>query len=210
MDCYLSTSSEEEHKGRNMKKRFKPTPTTRVLLYPTLHQISEINNKNNSSRRNSHVFPPTKRTMVGPAPKTPPPTLYRGGQQIIVSPPQVVRLKPPHFRYKIINDGLKIYRLQLPPALMEGLDSIVTHTERYARSLPRAWHTNLYSLTKQDIALRDVPGMSQQVRPISDYISDAIRTLYGCRKVGTYMLHTCVRPILALTIHVHVFFYSCR
>jgi hypothetical protein len=63
------------------------------------------------------------------------------------------------------------------------LDDIVALSERHVTRLPEGWKTDLYSLTKQDYALRDIPGMAQQIRPIHDYICKAIQILYGSRKV---------------------------
>ncbi|KAL3937927.1 MAG: hypothetical protein SGBAC_007063 [Bacillariaceae sp.] len=78
-----------------------------------------------------------------------------------------------------------MYRLSLPPQLIHcQLDSIVAHAERFAKDhLVNGWHTDLYSLTKQDIALRDIPGMAQKIQPIFDFVTYAIRTLYGCQNV---------------------------
>ena len=67
--------------------------------------------------------------------------------------------------------------------MMHLLDDIVSHSERHVTKLPDGWKTELYSLTKQDYALRDIPGMAQRIRPIHDYICKTIQILFGCRKV---------------------------
>jgi hypothetical protein len=78
---------------------------------------------------------------------------------------------------------LRVFRLQLPRELASRLDGIIAHSEHHAQALPGGWKTDLYSLTKQDMALRDIPGMTQRIHPVFDYISQAIQVLYGCRKV---------------------------
>ncbi|KAL3770295.1 hypothetical protein ACHAW5_000674 [Stephanodiscus triporus] len=97
------------------------------------------------------------------------------------------------------HPSLKIYRFQLPGNLHPLLDHIVEGCANYANSLPSGWRTvthwlfyillfislsvfrtksllrtYLYSLTKQDVALRDVPGMYEVARPIMHYIKRAI------------------------------------
>jgi len=118
----------------------------------------------------------------------------------IVSPPAPLRItnattnhhhhpyyyspKNQNLRYERIGpDHLQIYRLVLPPELYRQLDPIVELAERFASSSPLGWHTELYSLTKQDIALLEIPGMSHKIRPIFDHLCHAIRTLYGCQTV---------------------------
>jgi hypothetical protein len=95
-----------------------------------------------------------------------------------------------YLRYQHIGpERLQIFRLQLPMELIHGgssskLDPIIAQAERYAQDcLPNGWNTALYSLTKQDVAMRDIPGMALRIRPICEYISKAIRTLYGCARV---------------------------
>ena len=107
--------------------------------------------------------------------------------RFLLSPPaphRITTTSMPYIRYERIgNPNLRIFRLRLPHHLMVRLDGIITHSERYVQRLPDGWKTELYSLTKQDLALRDVPGMDQHIRPISDYITQSIQALYGCRKV---------------------------
>jgi hypothetical protein len=64
------------------------------------------------------------------------------------------------------------------------LDGIIALSERFAQGLAGGWKTELYSLTKQDLALRDIPGMAPLIRPIFEYIIQAIQVLYGCRRVA--------------------------
>ncbi len=113
---------------------------------------------------------------MGPPPKDPlplPPIIHR-----ITSSPL------PSSRYECIGDpSLRIFKLLLPRDLVGRLDGIVAHSERFAEGLAGGWKTELYSLTRQDLALRDIPGMTARIRPIFDYITQAIKALYGCRKV---------------------------
>jgi len=119
-------------------------------------------------------------------------------QAAAAPPPPPPPFNPYHLRYERIGPAhLKIFRLSLPPELIhttysndhhqqqhQGLDPIVAHAEQFAKDyLVNGWHTDLYSLTKQDIALRDIPGMARKIQPIFDYVTFAIRTLYGCQKV---------------------------
>ncbi|CAJ1951236.1 unnamed protein product [Cylindrotheca closterium] len=90
-------------------------------------------------------------------------------------------------QYETIGPAhLRTYRLLLPNDLIADcqLDPIVAHAEHFATNrLLHGWQTDLYSLTKQDIALRDIPGMLPLIQPIFDYVTQAIRTLYGCHEV---------------------------
>lgn len=91
----------------------------------------------------------------------------------------------PALRYERIGDpALSIFKLSLPPKLVDRLDGIIALSEEYAESLRSGWKTELYSLTKQDVALREIPGMGPRMRPIFDYITQAIQVLFG----GTVMV----------------------
>jgi hypothetical protein len=81
------------------------------------------------------------------------------------------------------HPSLKIYKLQLPPHLLHILDHVVTGCDEYAATLPGGWMTFLYSLTKQDIALRDVPGMHEAATPIITYIKNTIKRMYNVEAV---------------------------
>lgn len=77
------------------------------------------------------------------------------------------------------NPALKIFRLHLPPHLMHLLDSIVLGCEAYAATRTNGWLTDLYSLTKQDVALREIPHAFDMARPIVTYITRCMRELWG-------------------------------
>jgi hypothetical protein len=171
---------------------------SRFLLYPTMRQNRRIPQptmwgggvSQTTARKLSTAFVSKRPISFAPPndlPETPPPIRGIKGREI-VSPPPMIRMKPPYFCYETIgNPSLGIFRLQLPMDLVVGkLDPIISHAEQFALNLPHGWNTDLYSLTKQDIALREIPGMAQRIRPIFNYISEAIRTLYGARKVGTF------------------------
>jgi len=72
------------------------------------------------------------------------------------------------------HPSLKIYKFRLPPHLLHLLDDIVDGCSEHADSLSTGWRTFLYSLTKQDIALRDIPGMYETSRPIIHHIKRTI------------------------------------
>lgn len=183
------------------RPRLAPEP--RVLLYPTLHNTKP----ERWAAAPVDQYKRTLNTIMPPSPRTPPPSrpprgLFNSRSQKIVSPPLPHRVTKPkisiptrspiirqnhqsYLRYQRIGPAqVKVFRLQLPMELIHSLDPIVTEAERYAQEvLPNGWNTSLYSLTKQDVAMRDIPGMARRIRPICEYISEAIRTLYGANKV---------------------------
>ncbi len=81
------------------------------------------------------------------------------------------------------HPSLKIYKFQLPPHLLHLLDHIVNGCDDYASTLPGGWMTYLYSLTKQDIAVRDVPGMYKAATPIISYVRSTIKRMYNAEVV---------------------------
>jgi hypothetical protein len=86
--------------------------------------------------------------------------------------------------YEIIGDpSLQIYKCKLPKNMMPLLGQILDLSNQYASTLPDQWRTELYSLTKQDLCLHDVPGCSKLTRPISNYLKRSIATLYGSHHV---------------------------
>lgn len=78
---------------------------------------------------------------------------------------------------------LKIFKFKLPPHLLHLLDHIVNGCDEYASSRPGGWMTYLYSLTKQDIAIRDVPGMYKAATPIISYVKSTIKRMYNVEQV---------------------------
>jgi hypothetical protein len=149
-----------------------------VLLYPTMHGGSET------------PFARAPDAGCPPPPRTPPPRRILVPSRQLISPPVPHRVTvqrrhhttAPGFE-RIGNPSLQMFRLKLPRALVGRLDGILAHAERYAQTLPDGWRTDLYSLTKQDLALREIPGMHHRIQPIVDYMHYAIQRLYGCRKV---------------------------
>lgn len=49
----------------------------------------------------------------------------------------------------------------------------------HASTLPTGWQTDLYSLTKQDIALREIPHIYNAAKPVISYIKKAACLVYG-------------------------------
>jgi hypothetical protein len=91
--------------------------------------------------------------------------------------PKPIRCPSSH---RVVGDpSLRIYRIHLPTQLLQLLDEIVWSCERYAATLSKGWYTNLYSLTKQDIALRDIPDQFHACKPITSYIRKCMMALWG-------------------------------
>jgi hypothetical protein len=89
-------------------------------------------------------------------------------------------------RIEAVGDkSFKIYRVRLPPCLLPLLDTMVVHAEAYAATRPDGWRTDLYSLTKQDLALMDIPGMAKLVEPIVYVIKSSMILLYGKHRNGS-------------------------
>lgn len=53
--------------------------------------------------------------------------------------------------------------------------------ERYAETLPYGWSTDLYSLTKQDIALTKIPRLYDIARPVMSYVKRVATQIYQMR-----------------------------
>jgi hypothetical protein len=68
------------------------------------------------------------------------------------------------------HPSLNIHRLRLPLEYHSLLEQIVFGCEKYAQTQETGWFTNLYSLTKQDIALREIPYLYKASRPIVSYV----------------------------------------
>lgn len=145
-------------------------------------------------RSNSTPCPSTLPILPPYPPPTPllrhhtiPATLAVPPTRFLIPPPHPYRITRnliPRLRYEPIgNPNLRVFRLRLPIEMIQMLDEIVSHAERHVSELPGGWQTELYSLTKQDYAMNDIPGMERRIRPIHKYICKAIEILYGCSKV---------------------------
>ena len=74
---------------------------------------------------------------------------------------------------------LQVYRLSLPSQTLPLLDSLRRKCEEHASCQPCGWKTNLYSLTKQDLAVNDVPAAREAALPITKLVLSAVHRLLG-------------------------------
>ena len=84
-----------------------------------------------------------------------------------------VLLSPPH---------LQVFQSRLPTHLLSKCDVLIEHCEQHAAKRIGGWQTNLFSLTKQDIAVKDLPS-DWQCPELGDYVVHTIETLYQRRIV---------------------------
>lgn len=78
------------------------------------------------------------------------------------------------------HPSLRVYKGQLPSHLINGpLDTLVEASEKYVTGLSSGWKTDLYSLTKCDIACKEIPGISSHIKEIMRYVSQTMQILYG-------------------------------
>lgn len=78
-----------------------------------------------------------------------------------------------------VPNSLGLHRIRLPSHLLHILDTIVLGCEAHAITLDGGWATDLYSLTKQDIALREIPALYHAAKPIIKYIHRTMEHIYG-------------------------------
>lgn len=98
--------------------------------------------------------------------------------------PRNIKLPTMTLYHQVIGDpSLKIFRVRLPPHLLHLLDDIVLGCEAHAATLPKGWLTGLYSLTKQDIALRRIPHLYVASKPITVYIKRSMMALLGVQSI---------------------------
>jgi hypothetical protein len=108
---------------------------------------------------------------------------------VVVGPPRIHRITSsparPSLLYERIGDpSLGIFKMRLPESMVDGLDAIIAHAEEYMTTTRHgSWKTGLYSLTRQDVAMRQIPGMKARIDPIVDYLTRTMEALYGCRRV---------------------------
>jgi len=81
------------------------------------------------------------------------------------------------------HPSLNIHRLRLPSDFFPLLEQIVSGCERHASLLEYGWETELYSLTKQDIALRDIPQVYNIARPIMSFVKRVAMLIYGFKSL---------------------------
>ena len=132
-----------------------------------------------------------RRRCMGSQPISPPNTLRlasTNASRHLPRPnasPRFLRSTIPPLDCECVGDPrFSVYRVRLPEYLIYGpLDALITASELYANRLPKGWETNLFSLTKCDIACQDIPGISSYLDPIVTYISLTMKFLYGCSKI---------------------------
>ena len=79
--------------------------------------------------------------------------------------------------------NLRIYKARLPSNLTHVLDELIERAESHAASLPSGWKTNLFSLTRRDIAVKDIQGGAKLCQPVVDIVCQSIQSLYGAQRV---------------------------
>jgi hypothetical protein len=90
----------------------------------------------------------------------------------LVAPPMIYCLGPPCFQ---------IYHSALPTSTLPVLARLKQICDEHASGLPTGWRTCLYSLTKQDIAINDIPAAREAVVPITRHIMKMVEKLSGQR-----------------------------
>jgi hypothetical protein len=74
---------------------------------------------------------------------------------------------------------LMVYRTRLPCSLHPLLSVIIGKSEQHVRLTRNGnWTTNLYSLTKQDVPVSDLPGGLALTQALTDYVVQSIQALY--------------------------------
>jgi hypothetical protein len=73
---------------------------------------------------------------------------------------------------------LRIFKVSLPFCAADTFHRVIDACEDHAWHRLDQWETNLYSLTKQDIAVADLPGGRELVQGVQDYVVGTIRRLY--------------------------------
>ena len=72
-----------------------------------------------------------------------------------------------------------VYRTRLPSLLHPLLPVIIGKSEQHVRLTRKGdWTTNLYSLTKQDLPVSDLPGGLALTQALTDYVVHSIQALY--------------------------------
>lgn len=71
--------------------------------------------------------------------------------------------------------------------MLHILDEIVLGCEAHAATLENGWYTKLYSLTKQDLALREIKHLYEAAKPITSYMCRAMAAMLH---VGVESIHT--------------------
>ena len=107
----------------------------------------------------------------------------------LLGPPLIHRITSssprPALSYERIGDpSLGIFKLRLPKFMIDTLDDVVALAENHvATTRQGSWKTELYSLTRQDMAMRQIPGMKALIDPVLDYLTKTMEAMYGCRQV---------------------------
>jgi hypothetical protein len=126
------------------------------------------------------VSPPNPHRMTRPYRQNPP-------QFFPFQSPALTPITKPHrtdMSIMVGHPSLNIHRLHLPHNLLHLLDSIVLDCEAYAATQPNGWLTDLYSLTKQDVALREIPHLFEASKPIVAYITKCMTQLWGVERLS--------------------------
>jgi hypothetical protein len=76
----------------------------------------------------------------------------------------------------------QVFRTILPPSLLPLLPIVVAQCEQHV-SWARGgnWKTHLYSLTKQDVPVSEIPGGTELTQALTDFVVRSIQDLYGPR-----------------------------
>ena len=78
----------------------------------------------------------------------------------------------------------KVFQTRLPDVLLPLLPAIMVRSEEHAMLRPGGWQTYLYSLTKQDLPLAEIPGGMTLVQPLTDFVVWSLQQLYTSRSLS--------------------------
>jgi hypothetical protein len=71
----------------------------------------------------------------------------------------------------------KVFKTSVPDTLLPLISPLISRAEEHAAARG-GWFTNLYSLTKQDLPVAEIPGGISLVQPLTDFVVLTIQQLY--------------------------------
>lgn len=160
--------------GRAKLRREQPTPPTPVACTDTVPTCTDLR-----TRAVAPMHPWDSLCSWTPMPAaapTPPSALlpWTSSPQQECLRPKTQSVGPSHW---------KVYRTSIASSLLPLLPAIIAKAEDHVQGLPDGWQTGLYSLTRQDLPVKDIPGGLGLVEALTANVVETLHTLYSNKAV---------------------------